>query len=161
AFRWAAGVYGTAAGVLASVLTATWFESLYFAPKPTPDAVCGYFLLAGVFLARPAASRREIFAAGVCLLLALAIRMQIALAIADVMVRIGGSIATRRLIAVAAAWIVAGVAMSLGDTYRPYWLQDRNHILAFRAIGREPDACGVALVGIRWWHTPGYSGMGR
>ena len=42
-----------------------------------------------------------------------------------------------------------------------YWLQDRNHILAFRAIGAEPDACGVALVGIRWWHTPGYSGLGR
>jgi hypothetical protein len=292
AFQWAGRLYGLAGGALAAALMATWFESVYFAPKPTPDAVCGYFLLAGIFFARPAAGPRHVFLAGFCLLLALAIRMQIAPAVAVVFVlaglahgRAGGpalaagaacalvfagalewgwwgvpfrghygylvmefvhkassffrrespifyvktyvliyggalpviafliAAGARRapiLILTALAvivpfhlighkeyrfviaavpllvllmglaiaelsggirpgvaalvvggWIVGGVAMSLSDQYRPYWLQDRNHILAFRAIGAQPDACGVALVGIRWWHTPGYSGLGR
>jgi len=60
-----------------------------------------------------------------------------------------------------AGWIVAMLAVSLGDTYRPYWTRFGNHILAFEDVGRQADACGVALVGIRWWQTPGYSGLGR
>jgi hypothetical protein len=61
----------------------------------------------------------------------------------------------------AAGWLVAMGAMSLSDSYRNYWTQDTNRILAFRDIGRQPDACGVALVSMRWYHTPGYSGIGR
>jgi hypothetical protein len=53
------------------------------------------------------------------------------------------------------------VTVSLGDTYRPLWTLHRNNILAFEAIGRQPDVCGVALLGIRWFQTPGYSGLGR
>ena len=56
---------------------------------------------------------------------------------------------------------MAMTAISLGDSYRPYWVLDRNHIRAFREVGSRPDACGVALVGIRWFHTPGYAGLGR
>ena len=52
-------------------------------------------------------------------------------------------------------------AMSLGDTYRPFWTRDRNSILAFREIGRQADACGVGLYRVGWWHTTGYSGEGR
>jgi hypothetical protein len=51
--------------------------------------------------------------------------------------------------------------MSWSDSYRPILFRDRNHVLAFREIGEQADACGVALVGIRWAHTPGYSGLGR
>jgi len=61
----------------------------------------------------------------------------------------------------AGGWLLAMVAMSLGDTYRPLWTLDRSHILAFRDIGGQPDACGVGLYRIRWWHTPRYSGEGR
>jgi hypothetical protein len=65
-----------------------------------------------------------------------------------------------RVIAVV-AWLVSMTAMSFSDSFRPFWTQDRNHIIAFREIGRQPDACGIVLASMRWWHTPGYSGMGR
>ena len=81
AFQWAGRLYGVAGGALAAALMATWFESVYFAPKPTPDAVCSYFLLAGLFFARPAARKADVFLAGFCLMLAVAIRMQIAPAV--------------------------------------------------------------------------------
>lgn len=80
---------------------------------------------------------------------------------ADLLMRTTGVIRTRTAALVIAGGLVAGIAISCGDYYRPYWFQDRNHILAFRAIGSQPDACGVALVGIRWWHTPGLSGIMR
>ena len=63
--------------------------------------------------------------------------------------------------AVIAGWSIAMLAVCYGDTYRPYWTRHGNHVLAFEQVGRQPDACGVALVGIRWWQTPGYSGLGR
>ena len=293
AFHWAGRLYGTAGGALAAVMMATWFEAVYFAPKPTPDAVSGYLLIAAIFLARPGAGRRELFLAGLGFTLALVVRMQIAPAIAialllaavrrpiaplvsgaavalavagaieglwwgvpfrghwnylvmefvhgassffrreplifyvknyvlmygglipviaflvvagarrapillltavavivpfhfighkeyrfvvpavpllvllmglgaaDLLMRTTGAIRTRTAALVVAGWLVAGIAISCGDYYRPYWFQDRNHILAFRATGSQPDACGVALVGIRWWHTPGLSGIMR
>ena len=58
-------------------------------------------------------------------------------------------------------WLVGMLAVSFGDTYRPLWTRHGNHVLAFEQVGREADACGIALVGIRWWQTPGYSGLGR
>jgi phosphatidylinositol glycan class B len=309
AFHWAGRLYGACGGALAAIMMATWFEGVYFAPKPTPDAVSGYFLLAGLFFARPGGASRDVFLAGFSFMLALGIRMQIAPAIgiallwtatdkqatdkhrptqtdsrrtqivplvtgaaaglavvgaiewlwwgvpfrghwgylvmefthgasdlfgrqpmifyvknyvlmygglipviaflvyagarkapillliavavivpfhfighkeyrflvpsvpllvllmglgaADLIVRAAGVIGVRTGALVVSGWLVAGIAISCGDYYRPYWFQDRNHILAFRQIGAEPDACGVTLVGIRWWHTPGYSGLQR
>jgi hypothetical protein len=66
----------------------------------------------------------------------------------------------------AAAMSLLGLAVAMGavawgDTYRSNWTRGRNAILAFEDIGAQPDACGVALVGIRWAQTPGYSGLGR
>jgi hypothetical protein len=52
-------------------------------------------------------------------------------------------------------------AVSYGDTYRPLWTRGGNTIRAFEAIGGQADACGVTLDRIRWWQTPGYSGLGR
>lgn len=80
---------------------------------------------------------------------------------ADLMARFASSSKPRTWVLAAAGWLIAMTAMSLSDSFRPFWTQDRNHIYAFREIGEQPDACGVALVNIRWWHTPGYSGLGR
>lgn len=296
AFHWAGRLYGARGGALAAVMMGTWFELVYFAPKPTADAVCAYFLLAAVFLARPAAGARAVLLAGFSLMLALGIRMQIApaigvvllltaavdwrsrvlpllagvisglalvgavewlwwgipfrghwgyltmefvhgastyfgrepvtffaknyvliygaalpaiallaywgartapvlpvtalalvipfhlvghkeyrflvpaipvlvmlmgLATADLVARFDRAATVRRLSIGIAAWLVAMTSVTLGDAYRPFWIRDRNHIWAFREIGKQPDACGVALVAIRWFHTPGYSGLGR
>lgn len=296
AFRWAAGLFGVRGGLVAAVMMGSWFELVYFAPKPTADAVSSYFFLAALYLARPAASARGVFAAAFLLLATLALRMQIApavglvfllamvvewrarlmllvagalvailltgiiewgwwglpflgqynylkleftrdvsshfgrapftffaknsvliygamlplivvlawhgakqapvllvaaialalpfhliphkeyrflivavppvvllmgLAAADLVTRTPALATSRAMTVAAITWIAAMAAISLGDAYRPNWVRDRNHIRAFREIGARPDACGVALVGIRWFHTPGYSGLGR
>jgi GPI mannosyltransferase 3 len=296
AFRWAARLYGLRGGILSSVMMATWFELVYFAPKATADIVCSYFLLLALYLARPSASRLAAFGAGASLVVTLAIRVQVTPAVALVLLVAllgGGRSRTITLVAGAAAgllltgtiewawwgtpfqgqvgylvmeltrhssryfarepllfyfkqyvlmygaalpiiaalivmgsrtapvllaaalavivpfhfvghkeyrfvvaglpplvllmglaasklttaldpkarpatlplllggWLVAMTAVSFGDTYRPLWTRSGNHVRAFEAVGSQPDACGVALVGVRWWHTPGYSGLGR
>ena len=296
AFLWVVRPYGVRGGIVAAFMMATWFELVYFAPKPTGDAVSSYFFLAALYLARPSARNASVALAGFSLFLTVALRMQIAPAVAiagllallvnwrqrfgplfagvvvamlltgfiewlwwgvpflghynylrlefardvssqfgrqpltfygknyvlfygaalpvvallawsaakkapvlliaalalalpfhfiphkeyrflvvavpvlvmmmgvaaaDLVARVPSLGAPRALFTGAAAWVVAMTAISLGDSYRPYWVLDRNHIRAFREIGARPDACGVALVGIRWFHTPGYSGLGR
>jgi GPI mannosyltransferase 3 len=295
-FAWTSRIYGEAAGLLAAVLTATWFELIYFGPKPTADAVGGYLLIAGLYFARMGVTKPDAALAGFILLVALGARMQIAPAIAvslmvafsvhwrqrlvafgagaaaglmlvgamewawwgipfrghwgylqnefvrhvssyfrnepitfyaktytliyggalpviaflalagarrapaallvaaavivpfhlfghkeyrfllsatpllvflmslgtvDLMMRFAGGVKLTTAALLVTGWLVAMFAMAWSDSYRANWLLDRNHVLAFRSIGAEPDACGVALVGIRWYHTPGYSGLGR
>lgn len=299
AFRWTTRLAGARAGLLAAALTATWFELVYFAPKPTADAVGGYLLLTGVFFGRPDAGTRGRFAGGFCLALAALVRLQILPAVLVVALVAGIAAGRRRSPALAAGaltgavlvgieewiawgapfrghwryltmelvhhasqafgsasllfylkqavliyggalpvmaglalvaarrvplllialvalvapfhfvghkeyrfmlaavpvlavmvsmgvvdvlarlrpgmwrpagttfalvvlgWLTAMLAMSLGDTFRPNWTKDRNQIRAFADVGAAPEACGVALVNLRWWHTPGYSGLGR
>lgn len=296
AFHWAARLYGLRGALLASFITSTWFELVYFAPKPTADAVGAYLFLAAVFLGRPAARTVSTFMAGAALMLALGVRMQIAPAIAAafvllllshrrrervvlaggaalgiaivgavewawwgvpfeghigylameflrhassrfgrepvtffaknavlfyggalpvivalalagarrapillvallalaipfhivghkeyrfmlpaiavmvVLAGIGGAAVMSRVappptrlavLALASGWIAAMAAMSWSDAYRPFWFKDSPQIRAFRDIGEQPDACGVGLENIRWWHTPGYAGIGR
>jgi GPI mannosyltransferase 3 len=295
AFAWGGRVFGAPGAVVAAAVMALWFELVYFAPKATADAVCSYFLIAGVFLSRPEAGRAAAGAAGACLAIALALRIQIAPAVAiallialrqgegarrlalaggvaaglavaalvewrwwgvpfqgqigylameftrhssryfareplvffikqyvlmygaalpviaflvyrgakhapvllivalavivpfhfvghkeyrfvvaalpllvllmglgatDALTRVGPA-TPARITLVIAGCAIAMVAVGWGDTYRPYWTRHGNHILAFENVGGQPDACGVALVGIRWWQTPGYSGLGR
>ena len=296
AFRWAGSVHGLAGAILSAAIMAMWFELVYFAPKATADAVCSYFLIAALFLARPSAGLVAVAAAGLCLVVAVAIRVQIAPAVAvallsalaiggrrrtlallagvaaglaitglmewrwwgapfqgqvgylvmeftrhssryfgqqplifyvkqyilmygaalpivawlvwmgarhapillviatavivpfhlvghkeyrfvvaalpvlvlavglgasGLLARLGDARARRTLPVVVAGWAIAMLAVSFGDTYRPLWTRHRNHVLAFEEVGRQPDACGIALVGIRWWQTPGYSALGR
>jgi hypothetical protein len=296
AFQWGLRLFGPGGAVLASIGMGSWFELVYFAPKATADAVCSYFVLGGVYLARPSGRRAEVFVAGFSLALALALRVQIAPAVAlafalalaidgrerrlallqgaavaltiaglaewrwwgrpfqgqigyllmelthhssryfgrqpfifyakqyilmygaalpvlaffawrgarkapvllilavamilpfqfvghkeyrflvaalpmlvllfglgasELVGRVAAPHPVRAVAVCIAGWLVAMLAVGFGDTYRPYWTRDGNHVLAFEAIGEQPDACGVAIVGIRWWHTPGYSGLGR
>ena len=296
AFHWAARLHGVRGGVLAAFVTGTWFELVYFAPKPTADAVCVYLFIAAIFLGRPAARNAAVAAAGAMLAIALGVRMQIAPAIAVVFAAvllshdgrgraalIGGAAlglavvgavgwawwgapfrghwgyltmefsrhasaqfgresitffaknavlfygaalpifaalalcgarrapilfvafaalaipfhfighkeyrfmipaisvlvllagigaadaierfaprATRTTwIALASGWLIAMGAMSWSDSFRPFWFRDGAHIRAFRDIGTQLDACGIGLENIRWWHTPGYAGIGR
>jgi hypothetical protein len=113
AFHWAARLYGLSGGVLAATMMGTWFELVYFAQKPTADAVCSYFLLAAIFLARPAARAGAVFVAGCCLMLALGIRVQIAPAVGLALLLaflIGGRSRRMALVAgVAAGLAVVGV----------------------------------------------------
>lgn len=83
------------------------------------------------------------------------------LAAAELIVRVNRLLTRGSMAALLACWIIAMVAASYGDHYRPYWERSRNVIVAFRAIGRDPGACGVGLIGLPWWQTPGEAGLGR
>src|SRR5688572_25516010 len=83
------------------------------------------------------------------------------IAASDLLTRLEMPPARSTLLLVIGGWLLAMIAVSFGDTYRPRWTRHGNHVLAFEEVGREPEACGIALVGIRWWQTPGYSGLGR
>src|SRR4029079_8749269 len=69
AFHWASRLYGVRGGVLAAIVTGKWFELVYFAPKPTADAVCVYLFIAAIFLGRPGARTAAVAAAGAVLTL--------------------------------------------------------------------------------------------
>ena len=84
----------------------------------------------------------------------------IGLGASELMVRFAGAWNPVAVAVTIAGWLIGMVAVSWGDTYRPLWTRGGNHVLAFEEVGRQPDACGIALVGMRWWHTPGYSGLG-
>ena len=81
AFRWADRLQGLPSGVLCAVMMATWFELVYFGPKPLPDVVCSYGLPPAFYLARPGARAVDPVLAGASLMLALAVRVQIAPAV--------------------------------------------------------------------------------
>jgi hypothetical protein len=292
AFQWAWRLFGAGGAFAASFVMATWFELVFFSPKPTVDAVGGYLFLGALFLGGPRARAASSALAGLCLMLALGVRVQLAPAVAVALIALAIANGRRGCVALAAgaaaglfvvgaiewswwgvpfqgqwgylamefrhgastffarepatfflknyvlmyggflpivailaaigasrapilgvvfvalalpfhfvghkeyrfmidaapvlllmvglgaaqfwirvqpawrvvgvvAWLVSMTAMSFSDSFRPFWTQDRNHIVAFREIGRQPDACGIVLASMRWWHTPGYSGIGR
>jgi hypothetical protein len=109
AFHWTRRIHGEEAGLLAAILTATWFELIYFGPKPTADAFGGYLLIAGLYFARFGDDRRQAMLSGFLLLVALGARMQIAPAIA---VALGvAAFYQRRDLAALAAGAAAGVVL--------------------------------------------------
>lgn len=83
------------------------------------------------------------------------------LAAADLLRRLDRNRVRGAMTMMIAGWIVSMATVCYGDYYRPLWTRYGNHVLAFETIGADPDACGVALVGIRWSQTPGESGIGR
>src|SRR5262249_39080536 len=42
AYRWAERLQGRRAAILCALMMASWFELVYFGPKPLPDVVCSY-----------------------------------------------------------------------------------------------------------------------
>src|SRR6187399_1451391 len=110
AFAWTRRIHGEAAGLLAALLIATWFELIYFGPKPTADAVGGYLLIAGVYFASIGMIRRDAALAGFLLFVALGTRMQIAPAIAAAIL-VALTVHRRERFAALAAGAVAGVAL--------------------------------------------------
>ena len=117
AFHWAGRLFGLRGGIVAAVMMATWFELVYFAPKPTADAVGGYLLLLGLFLARPAARPAAVLLAGLSLILALAIRIQIAPAVGLALILAGVMGGLTRTAA-----LLVGVAAGLVLTGTIEWL---------------------------------------
>src|SRR5262249_23156368 len=66
-------------GLIAGVVAASWFELVYFAARPLTEAIATTVLLVGLSLASPEAKGfRRLAAIGLCLGLALMLRMHLA-----------------------------------------------------------------------------------
>ena len=127
AFQWAARTHGLGAGWLAGALTGTWFELVYFAPKPTADIVGGYLFVVALFLLRPTARSSTRFAGGACLALALGVRLQVAPAMLLVLL-LAWRVHRGRAFWPAAAGVAAGLAVVAleewwwwGAPFRGHW----------------------------------------
>jgi hypothetical protein len=95
-------------GLLAGLVAATWFELVYFAPRPLTEAVATTFVLTALALAsieRERMSFRRLAAIGFCLSLALMLRVHLAPGIFVAAAYVGGTDLRGR-------WL----AMGLGST---------------------------------------------
>lgn len=80
---WAYRVSGYRAAIITGVLSAFWYELIYYAPKSLNEVVAGYLLLPGLYLGafelRTIRSEKiRLVLAGLCCGLAVALRMQLA-----------------------------------------------------------------------------------
>lgn len=108
-----------AAGRIAAITAAMWYELVYFSFRPLPDALAAYLILGAVVVLLSPSSRRQAATLGALLALAVAFRSQM-LPVAGVL----GLIALlkwtsdQRLAAVAVA---AGIVMAVGLLDRVTW----------------------------------------
>lgn len=68
----------------------------------------------------------------------------------------------RRLTLIAiAGWIVASISIATGAEARNWWTEGRPVLDAFLSIKKQTAICGVALDGIHWSRTGGYTYLHR
>jgi hypothetical protein len=68
----------------------------------------------------------------------------------------------RRLILIATAgWIIASISIATGAEARNWWTEGRPVLDAFVSIKKQTAICGVALDGIHWSRTGGYTYLHR
>jgi len=87
AFLWGRRLYGLWGGIIAGALTACWVDAVYFGPRTLSEVVSAHVLVIGLYLAAPGyavQARRRLVIAGFLLGVAALLRIQIAPAVAFV-----------------------------------------------------------------------------
>ena len=56
-----------------------------------------------------------------------------------------------------AIWSVISYSIAVSPLFGGLWTHGSGELTAFRAISRNKSICGLALVGLSWLNTPGYS----
>jgi hypothetical protein len=59
------------------------------------------------------------------------------------------------------AWPLTSAALAVGNHFQTFLHKDGAIVDAFDRIGRQDDVCGVAVVGMPWWRTAGYTHLHR
>ncbi len=65
------------------------------------------------------------------------------------------------LVALALGWLITSASLAAHDGYRPKFTKRTDQIRLFSVAGAVPEACGMAITGLPWSSTPGYSGLVR
>jgi len=108
-----------AAGRMAAVVAAIWYELVYFSFRPLPDALSAYLLLGALVIVLGPVSRRRAAIFGVVLALAVALRVQL-LPLAGILALVAAVTWTNRCRAAAAA-TAAAVVVAAGLLDRLTW----------------------------------------
>ncbi len=58
-------------------------------------------------------------------------------------------------------WPLTSAALFIDDHFQTYMHKDGAVLDAFVSVGRQPSLCGVGIVGIKSWRTPGYTYLHR
>jgi len=85
AYAWAKRTSGTAAAFIAAGACATWYQLVYFSPKAFSEVFAADFLLPGLYLGMygdELPEKKRLVLAGICLGIAVCVRMQYAPAVA-------------------------------------------------------------------------------
>ena len=129
AFAWGRRAGGTSAAILAGIMTCTWFELVYFAPKPLTESISASLLFpAAYFLCVRHSSRVKPVVGGLFLGLAVVVRFQLAPAVLLIALANAVLNGPRRSLpaALAAAGIVLAGGMldwlTLGSPFQSIWL---------------------------------------
>jgi hypothetical protein len=159
AYLWAHRLAGTRAAIIAGTVAATWYELVYFAPRPLAEILATYPLAVGLYLAATGPRRRgALAAAGALLGLAAALRMQLLPAIA---IGLALACAARRpreraaLLLGAAAVVLGAGALdwaTWGAPFRSFVTNLRTNLVAGRAAlyGVAPLWQYAALYVLAW-----------
>jgi len=152
--------HGRAAGILASILNAVWFECLHYAPHFIADAVTGSLLIATIYfcwLCQPQTSHAHLGAAGALCTLTFVIRPQLAPAlIVPALYAILPAPRNIRPFAIAAGAVLALSGLldwvTLGTPFQSIWLyyvvNQVWHVSS--AYGTEPFYWYVASELVFW-----------
>lgn len=143
-WAWARALAGPAAGLLAAIVAATWFEHVLLSPKALTEALAaGALLPAAYLLTGPGApGLRRLVLGGALLGLAFALRVQLAPAIAVVALGslVRGDLDARRgavPIAVAGAVALASGLLdwaTLGTPFQSIWITVQENIVKGRQV---------------------------
>ena len=102
AYRIGRNLVSEAVGRLAALFACFWYELVYFAPRPLPDAVGAYFLVAALACVTEPVERRRPVLFGLCVAAAVILRMQYL------------PVAGFLLLLTAGAWTWSAIARSAG-----------------------------------------------
>jgi hypothetical protein len=120
AFRWADRTGGISAAIIAAFACTTWYELVYFAPRPLTEVVATHLLLPGLFLGvfgDRMPERRRLFLAGLFCGSAVALRIQFAPAVAFAVLYFCRSNWRSRLPAVAGGILLPIAVFGLTDAF--------------------------------------------
>jgi hypothetical protein len=82
----------------------------------------------------------------------------------EVLIRLNGIFPDKKRMMAAAAiavWPITSAALAMSDHFQVYLHKDGAVLKAFDEVGKKPDLCGVAIIGLEWWRTGGYTHLHR
>ncbi len=158
-FLWGRRFFGTAGGIAAALVSASWVDNMFFGGRSLTEVVAAHFFVIAIYLAEPGyrvQSRRRLFIAGLFAGAAFVFRIHLAPVIALLWIWRGFDWRRIVLLSVGAAIVVAldGAfdAFTWHYPFEPTWLNIRFNMLQHGSehFGTSPWGMYFYLMGANW-----------